>query len=410
MGNDSLNDTVNAPKWQKVWEDHLKKNPGQTMKFEVPVPSEVVKDENFKENFLMFRRKFLHYLHLTQMVSLPEIVQVEQLLTLIGPACNRILDNLDLLEEEKNTVDKVFEALEKTISAAENPVEWEMKLLDVKQEPSETILDYVDRIRELAKKAGLKADTKVKLIAMKFMHGLRCAKTRAKIVKKRLTALQDMIDEATAQTTVDESDMAANQTVMAMGSAPYRGYSPRTQTKRGAYGRSQSRGGYQAAGGQNKSGYSNSNRNSGQICGKCGGKHYPNQECPARNRRCDFCKQMGHYKKVCRQVNEISENDENEQEEEEEIVGVIDTVSQTHYDRSEFLYTINGEGEKRVKAFTNVRIRSLNGNWMTVRVLADTGAFTAAKNINKIAEFGIKRESLKADGLPVVGFGQGTLH
>ena len=414
MANDSLNETVNAPKWKTMWEKHLKDNPGHAMQFTVPLPSEVLKNENFKENFMLFRRKFLHYIHLSMMVSLPEIVQVEQLLTLIGPACNKILDNLDLVETERDTVDKVFKVLENAISATENPLEWEMKFLDAKQEDDETVLDFVDRLRELAKKAELTKEIKAKLLQMKFMHGLRCQKTKQKILKKRINDLQTMVDEATAQKTVEESAMAGNQTIMAMNACSSRNFGGKTQNKRGGYGRTAGRVGYSSGSmsSRNNPGYSGGstgNRYNGPNCKNCGGKHYPNQECPAKNRRCDFCKELGHYRKVCRRVTEIQETEpEHDLDNLNEGTDMIGSMAQT-YDTSEYLYMLKvAEPRKRKRTpITGVQIRMTDGTWKEFKALADTGAGTSAINIGRIHEFGIKRETLRAEGLPVRGFGGG---
>ena len=50
MGNETFDESVSGPKWKEVWATHVKDNPNHALKFEVPLPGEVVKDENFKEN------------------------------------------------------------------------------------------------------------------------------------------------------------------------------------------------------------------------------------------------------------------------------------------------------------------------------------------------------------------------
>ena len=71
------NTTVDAPKWKAMWDKFGEENPQSVTKFKVPLPTEVVKDNNFKENFgLLIKRRFVSYLHLSAMVNLPDCVQV----------------------------------------------------------------------------------------------------------------------------------------------------------------------------------------------------------------------------------------------------------------------------------------------------------------------------------------------
>ena len=412
MGNDNeVPGTSEDANWTKIWDDYVKENPTQAAKIKVPLPGEVIKDDNFRDNFLLFKRKFTHYARLTAMMKLPNVIQVEQLLALIGDACNRILDNLDLEEGDRNTVDKIFDVLERAITATDNPNEWQLKLLDARQQTGESILDFVDRLRDLAKKSDLTRPVKDKMLMMKLMHGLSCEKLRAKLVKGRHDDFEQMIRECTAQKAAEESNMSGmNASIMAFNRFPMR---------RGAF---SSRGGFSRGQGQSFRGNfrgnsSNTRTFGGQSrlnCPTCGGNHF-NRTCPALNRKCDLCGEVGHYRRVCRKVNEVQPmlsdsvidfGGENSAQANVEQPSDLTVVEQ--YDPVEFLFPVTEMNRvSGSKATTNVDVRTGAGGWQSMEVLVDTGAGVSVIDRRMMLVQGYNPSSVSGTPIPLKGFGNG---
>jgi hypothetical protein len=399
-----------AEDWKKYYEELSDStateanttNPSQTSlvsaEFRAPAPKEVLKDDNFVENFRKFRRAFMLYLHLSGLSAQRDIIQVTHLLAHIGDACNDILENLDLPYADRNSVAKILEVLERAISVTDNCREYQIKLLSLKQDTGESILDFLDRLRTTARKCNLAKPVMDKLVEMKFMEGLRNDGLRRRIVRKRLASLQDMVDECTSSVSVNETNMSTtDSSVMAyqnVSGGLNSGAVRRFPTSRSVRGR----------------GALTKPQGAGRGCSNCGMIHAPGR-CFAYGKSCMKCGKIGHFQKMCRSTATVREVvQESEEVKQDEVVeySKLECDGIETYDPTEFLYVLDSMSKpNRMKSQTGLEIQDKSGVKRLFRCLIDTGASVSIMSANDYERLGYRKEDISKGGPTLKGFGNG---
>ena len=135
------------------------------------------------------------------------------------------------------------------------------------------------------------------------------------------------------------------------------------------------------------------------------------RECPAKGKRCDNCKLIGHFRRVCRRVSEIH-NDEPDTYDETAYERATKS-SEEDYNEVEYLYMIDEEGIDvsmitDPTAVTEADLGTKDGKWKTFDVLMDTGAKISVLYIKDFESLGMDKKDLFGPKIPIRGFGKGA--
>ncbi|KAG1667797.1 hypothetical protein GQR58_018255 [Nymphon striatum] len=313
----------------------------------LPIPPQIVVGKDTETQWKEFKESYKNYSIATELNKKDKLIQACTLKTLIGPDARRVLLNLTVPEGDLDDPVNIVHALDEQFLQKTNVIFERFKFHNANQTANETVDQFVDRIRQLAKSCCFHTVTEEEMIRDRIVLGSKDEASRARLFRQKdLTSLSDTINllKISEATTEHMKEMNIDSV-----NANYTNQTSRRQ----------------------------------QQCSKCGRSH-DRMKCPAYGKKCLKCGKLNHFAARCNgqvknykknsykmkgnELNRISERTETD-------------VSDGSDDNEEYLYTMhdvsnqcNVINDKIVRKIT-VPIKMLwQGKSIKIKCQIDTGA------------------------------------
>ena len=205
--------------------------------------------------------------------------QLEVLTNLVSPKVYRNF-------AEENDFDRAIAALQRIYVKPKNVIAARHELRICKQQPCETIDQFVLRLEQLSKQCDFKEVTaeqnRLEYMRDALIAGLMSNTIRLRLLEDRNLSFQDAYDRARAQELAHKNSEAYQDN---FGCRAATGHSLANQGEEGCISTA-------------KAAVSRNTRTS--SCYFCGGLRHSRTHCPAKDATCNFCGVIGHFIKVCR--------------------------------------------------------------------------------------------------------------
>ena len=213
-----------------------------------------------------------------------------------GPAPNKLatLDNFvgpsvyELIIDAV-TYESAIQILQTTFDKPKNEVFARHILATCKQEPGQSLDQYLQKLKTLAKDCNFKAVTaevhKDEAIRDAFISGLTSPQIRQRLLEKRELDLEAAFDSARSLELAEKKSL-----------------SYRTDSVTAAVGTSSK------ANEDQEALTAAATKSNEEKCYFCGGRRHPRSKCPARDSDCDSCGKKGHFWKVCQKSSSRKNN------------------------------------------------------------------------------------------------------
>ena len=249
----------------------------------LPLPAPLEYKGDVYTNWKYFRMQWEDYETATQLNIRSQAMRMATLRSVMGKECLRIYHHLDIPDEEKKDVAKTLDALENHFTPAKNTVYERYIFNSCSQGQSETIEQYVTRLRQLASTCEYGPLTEG-VIRDRLVLGVNDSTTRARMFRKPDLTLTEAINMCR----IAETSQMQLQKIAVSGR-------DEETVQFSKQGRDKSRKGPKPA-------KQSSQQQKDQKCKYCGQTHERRKEkCPAYGKRCNKCSKMNHFANVCKQ-------------------------------------------------------------------------------------------------------------
>ncbi|UYV78904.1 K02A2.6-like [Cordylochernes scorpioides] len=266
----------------------------------IPVPAPILINSQAAENWRFFKSQWDNYQVATELNKKDYNVIRATFLSLIGKDCFNVFLNLDLKEDEKNSLPKIIEALNNHFTPQKNVIYERYIFNTSNQEENEGIDSYANRLRGLASSCEYDILTE-ELIRDRIVLGIKDNRVRKELLmeqKLNLSSANDICrtaevtEQQITKLTVQESEDVK--------------WNRKYEQKKEA----------------TKARATNETFENIINCRYCGSKHRK-ASCPAYGKICTWCNRKNHFSKVCRlrfqkpkqmNVRAIQEQDESSDE------------------------------------------------------------------------------------------------
>lgn len=238
----------------------------------VPFPSKMTTEGNASENWKYFKEEWGNYVIASGLDKKEPAVQVATLKCLLGRETTQILNNLGLDADKLGKVSEISAALDIYFIPTVNVIYERYIFGSAVQGPSETVDQYVARLRNLSSTCAYGTLEK-EMIRDRLVLGIRDDETKKQLICDAKLTLD------TAITTCRVNELASAQ-MKSLHTAS----APEQQVNK-----IQNRRRYQK---------SRNTRKNKSDCWYCGTFH-PRGECPAYGKQCYRCKKYNHLEEVC---------------------------------------------------------------------------------------------------------------
>ncbi|UYV82346.1 K02A2.6-like, partial [Cordylochernes scorpioides] len=264
----------------------------------IPVPAPILINSQAAENWRFFKSQWDNYQVATELNKKDNNVIRATFLSFIGKDCFNVFLNLDLKEDEKNSLPKIIEALDNHFTPQKNVIYERYIFNTSNQEENEGIDSYTNRLRGLASSCEYDILTE-ELIRDRIVLGIKDNRVRKKLLMEPKLNLSLAIDICrTAEVTEQQITKLTGQ-----------------ESEDVKWNRKYER---------KKEATKATNETFEDIinCHYCGSKHRK-ASCPAYGKICTWCNRKNHFSKVCRlriqkpkqmNVRAIQEQDESSDE------------------------------------------------------------------------------------------------
>jgi hypothetical protein len=267
--------------------------------------------------------------------------------SVMGAECRKVMNNLpNLTADGRKKPDEIIKALNAYFIPQRNILYERFIFNSATQKPSESIDEFVIRLRQLAESCEF-GDLRDSLIRDRIVIGTSDESGRERILRARPTPeLNAVVENLRAA----EMCRSHKQVMSGKNEGDSVDYIGRRKGKNESQGsgryKSQGQRRYQGQGHQQASAPNRPNQRSQghRACYWCGEdvKHF-RRDCPARNSKCSACKRMGHYAKAC-MGNVTAEIEEEEDDSPDEYyLGEVNSINNNSDDFWSADIEVNGE-------------------------------------------------------------------
>lgn len=267
----------------------------------IPMPKPIDFEGDLKANVNFFKATWKNYVLASGLSNRSEPERISVLLLAIGEKCFKLYENLPLSEEDRKTSDSLLEALTKHLLPEYN-TRYERAIFNMAmQQSSETIDDYVSRLKTLSKTCEFKCNKCENNLSDEFVLDRLCisisnVKMRKHLYDNKKLTLQEAVNKIKSE---ELSEAQLNQLnkkeeeiqVITQGPRKLHSYSNNNKLVDSDH-VDNSRKGRQAK----FTNYLNDSRNECLYCGRL----HPPRACPAYGKQCTNCKKFNHFAKVCK--------------------------------------------------------------------------------------------------------------
>ena len=221
---------------------------------------------NVSDAWRKWKQRFELFSLASGLSSKEEGIQAATLLHVVGPDALEIYNTFTWeADGDRNKVTKILEKFEAYCVSRRN-ITWERHIFNTRsQHDGETIDQYVTDLKTKAQTCEFK-ELKDGLIRDRIVCGIRCDKTRSKLLREPDLTLQKAVDICRAsETTLSQMKSFTNDDLPAI-------HAIRSQNKQVQK----------------------------LYCDRCGNWHTKQQVCPALGAECRKCGRRNHFAKVCR--------------------------------------------------------------------------------------------------------------
>ncbi|UYV78262.1 K02A2.6-like, partial [Cordylochernes scorpioides] len=159
----------------------------------IPVPAPILINSQAAENWRFFKSQWDNYQVATELNKKDNNVIRATFLSLIGKDCFNVFLNLDLKEDEKNSLPKIIEALDNHFTPQKNVIYERYIFNTSNQEENEGIDSYTNRLRGLASSCEYDILTE-ELIRDRIVLGIKDNRVRKKLLMEPKLNLSSAID------------------------------------------------------------------------------------------------------------------------------------------------------------------------------------------------------------------------
>ena len=132
-----------------------------------------------------FKRWLKNFQHFATASKIPENKRLDVLITYLDQTCQSKVDTLNFDRMQRLDFESCCEKLVRTIEGSNSKAEWRTKLFSAKQEPTESITDFVTRLNDMAERCyGTEKSTiKSQILYDCFINGLASEQICFEIIK-----------------------------------------------------------------------------------------------------------------------------------------------------------------------------------------------------------------------------------
>ena len=291
-----------------------------------------------------------------------EVVKVQYLLLWIGDKGRDIYNTwTDLSDADAKKLEPYYTRFQNYVQPKLNPIFGRYKFNNEIQGTNSFEL-FVTRLKTLAKDCSFGTCCNDQLIRDRIVFGVTSAKVREKLINEgdKLTldkAIEIAQNYEYAQEQLKSMQAQANTDVHAVRRA-----GPPKKKRISAHGDKTSKANEPKAANSGGGAQSQSQR---KKCDNCGyDQHARREQCPAKNKRCNYCQKWNHFSSVCRAKNVHDVQCE---------PAVEDQRSQSDNDSDFFVDSVdkNSPGESRDQAFVTIDVGQSQNS---IQFKLDTGA------------------------------------
>lgn len=267
----------------------------------IPLPAQMdVSDrDTISKNWKMFRREWEDYEIASELGAKEERIRVATLRIVLGRECVAILDNLDLTPAQAKKVGGILDALQSNFEPQCNIIYERSLFYSSSQLPSESITQYVNKLRRLASSCDFTpARVHEENIRDRLVLGVRDKTLKKQLLSDATLTLARAIAKCKAaeQSDVEMAALQEEPTEVINYTKNYAKDAKKVTTGPPAV---------------------------LKECRFCGGNHkWDKNKCPAFGKTCRNCGKANHFAQVCgaafkkvKKVNALKESDDDSSEE-----------------------------------------------------------------------------------------------
>ena len=239
------------------------------------------------------------------------------LVNYVGPSVYELIADAD-------TYDSAIQTLETAFDKPKNEVFARHLLATCKQEPGQSLDQYLQKLKTLAKDCNFKAVSaevhKNEAIRDAFISGLTSPNIRQRLLEQKELKLETAFDSARSLELAEKQSLSyRTDSVTAATSA-----TPTTCENQDVQ-------------------IAAATKSNEEKCYFCGNKRHPRSKCPARDETCNTCGIQGHFYKVCRK-NSSQKNRKtvSAMKNKEATLGASISAGMDHMKNAQITLTVNG--------------------------------------------------------------------
>ena len=252
--------------------------------YQLPAPDQMQCTGDVATNWRSFKEAYIDYATATELDKKEKAIQAATLKTVMGKQCRQILSRLELSEADSKDPSTILDKLESYFEPARNIVYERFLFHAAEQQRSETVDQYIIRLRRLAETCNFRG-LHDEMLRDRLVLGCKDKAAQARLFRQRecdlKTALEALrISERTLeqlkQLATEEQDPPTHALQMTTNSRKQKPIASYTKSK----------------------------TTRPAPCRYCGGRHSSDRaSCPAYGKNCNHCGKPNHFQSVCRQRN-----------------------------------------------------------------------------------------------------------
>ena len=204
--------------------------------------------------------------------------------------------NSQSTEQSTPSFDEVIQTLQSVYVKPKNIILSRNILATRKQKSGETLDQYLNELKALAKNCDFKAVTseqyKSEMVRDAFINGLLSNNARQRLLENKTLDLQTAYNTARSLDVPQQSSNVYRQGIVPEITAPIQ---------------SKCDGGQDGINHSAAMNHKPIHKNNGQSCWFCGHNRHPRRKCPAREVICHKCKKIRHFEKLCRSTSQSAD-------------------------------------------------------------------------------------------------------
>ena len=163
---------------------------------DIPVPVPMSLKGDLRGNWNFFKAQFDNYEVATGLDKKDEAIRIATLLTIMGKDCFQVYQNLNLTADDRKKLENILKALTEHFEPKTNVIYERYVFNTTDQLSSESVDDYVCRLRELSRscKYNEMADPVEEMIRDRLVLGTKDNSVRARMLGESNLNLTNTID------------------------------------------------------------------------------------------------------------------------------------------------------------------------------------------------------------------------